>query len=276
MKPIIKWAGGKRQLLPELLKNLPNEFNGTYYEPFFGGGALFFELEPKVAHINDINEDLIGLYKVFLHKKELTKLFNLLDKHEKNHSKDYYYLVRSQDRNKNYNSNSQVFKAARLIYLNKSCFNGLYRVNSEGHFNVPFNNNKKVNLYEKENFLEINDYFSKNTIHISSLDYIDSLNGIKKGDFVYFDPPYDDLANKKSFTSYSKFGFTKENQVKLASLFKELSKKGVYCMLSNHDTELIKSLYSEFNIIKVKAQRLINSNVKGRKSINEVLIKNYL
>jgi DNA adenine methylase len=276
MKPIIKWAGGKRQLLPVLLNNLPNKYNGAYYEPFFGGGALFFELAPKVSHINDINEDLIGLYKVFFQKEELHELIKLLDKHEKNHSKDYYYLVRSQDRNKNYTSNSRVFKAARLIYLNKSCFNGLYRVNSKGYFNVPFNNNKKVNLYEKENFLEINDFFSKNTIHISSLNYIESLKGIKKGDFVYFDPPYDDLADKKSFTSYSKFGFEKENQIQLANLFKELSKKGVYCMLSNHDTELIKTLYSEFKIVKVKAQRLINSNVNGRKSINEVLVKNYL
>lgn len=276
MKPIIKWAGGKRQLLPVLLKNLPEKYNGTYYEPFFGGGALFFELAPKIAHINDINQDLIGLYKVFFQKKELHELIKLLDKHEKNHSKDYYYLVRSQDRNKNYTSNSRVFKAARLIYLNKSCFNGLYRVNSKGYFNVPFNNNKKVNLYEKENFLEINDFFSKNTIHISSLNYIESLKGIKKGDFVYFDPPYDDLEDKKSFTSYSKFGFTKENQIQLANLFKELSNKGVYCMLSNHDTELIKTLYSEFKIVKVKAQRLINSNVNGRKAINEVLVKNFL
>lgn len=276
MKPILKWAGGKRQLLKLIKENLPTKMDGSYFEPFFGGGALFFELSPQKAYLNDINKDLIDLYKVFFNKDELAQLLLLLDDHKQKHSKDYFYFVRDLDRKKDYSSLSAVIRAARLIYLNKACFNGLYRVNSKGFFNVPFNKSKSVNLYEKANLIEIYNFFKASKIKFTSLNYSDSLKGIKKGDFVYFDPPYDDLDSKNSFKSYTKFGFNKENQIQLSNLFKKLSNLGVNCMLSNHETDLIKSLYSDFNIIKVKASRLINSKVTGRKAINEVLIKNYL
>jgi DNA adenine methylase len=275
MKPILKWAGGKRQLLKSIKDNLPPKMDGSYYEPFFGGGALFFEIAPTRAYLNDLNEDLIGVYNVFFDRNDLNKLMNLLIYHQKNHSKEYFYSIRAQDRLKSYSKLNSIKKAARLVYLNKSCFNGLYRVNADGYFNVPFNQSKKVNLFDKNNYDNIHSFFSKNTINFSSKDYMEALKGIKKGDFVYFDPPYDDLDNKKSFTSYSKSGFTKINQIELAMLYKSLSDKGVNCLLSNHDTEFIISLYSEFKIIKVKALRMINSKIDGRKAINEVLIRNY-
>lgn len=275
MKPILKWAGGKRQLLNSIKDNLPTKMDGSYYEPFFGGGALFFEIAPTRAYLNDLNEDLIGVYNVFFDKNNLNKLMNLLLDHQKNHSKEYFYLTRALDRMKGYSRLNAIKKAARLVYLNKSCFNGLYRVNADGYFNVPFNQSKKVNLFDKNNYEYIHSFFSKNSIIFSSKNYSDALKGIKKGDFVYFDPPYDDLENKKSFTSYNKAGFTRDNQIELAKLFKSLSEKGVNCLLSNHDTEFILSLYSEFNIVKVKALRMINSKIEGRKAINEVLIRNY-
>lgn len=275
MKPILKWAGGKRQLLKSIKDNLPSKMNGTYFEPFFGGGALFFEIAPTKAYLNDLNGELIGVYNLFFDRNNLTKLMNLLNHHQRNHSKEYFYSIRSLDRIKTYSKLSSINKAARLIYLNKSCFNGLYRVNARGYFNVPYNQSKKVNLFDRNNYEEIHSFFSKNHIIFSSSNYSEALIGIKKGDFVYFDPPYDDFENKKSFTSYNKSGFTKENQIDLANLFKSLSSKGVNCLLSNHDTEFILSLYSEFNIVKVKAKRMINSKIEGRKEINEVLIRNY-
>jgi len=275
MKPILKWAGGKRQLLPVIKQNLPLKMDGSYYEPFFGGGALFFEIAPRKAYLNDLNEDLVKLYNLFFNQKEVEELKRLLNKHQKNHSKEYYYFVRSQDQAKNFLSLSPLKKAARLIYLNKACFNGLYRVNSGGYFNVPFNQSKNVTLFDENNFNEIQGFFANNNLKFTAQNYYDALKGIKKGDFVYFDPPYDELENKNSFTSYSKFGFNRENQVELANLYKQLTKKGVHCLLSNHETDFVKSLYSEFNIVRVKALRMINSKVDGRKAIYEVLIKNY-
>jgi DNA adenine methylase len=276
MKPIVKWAGGKRQLLAAIKENLPNQWNGDYFEPFVGGGALFFELEPKKAFLNDINSELINLYKVFFDTNDVLKLMTLLKKHQKNHSKEYFYRVRAEDRKKNYINSNFIKRAARFIYLNKACFNGLYRVNSEGFFNVPFNQSKSVTLIDEKNFNEIHEYFSKNEIIFTSVDYLEALKKAKKGDFVYFDPPYDELEDKKSFTSYSKTGFSREDQKQLFDLFQVLTKRGVYCLLSNHSTEFIKNLYSSFNIIPVQALRSINSNKNDRKAITEVLIKNYL
>jgi DNA adenine methylase len=275
MKPIVKWAGGKRRLLTKIKENLPTHLNGTYFEPFFGGGALFFNLEPKKAFLNDINTELIDFYNIFFDRSKIEDLISILEVHEKFHSKEYFYSIRAQDRNPNYLSMSQVQKAARLIYLNKACFNGLYRVNSKGQFNVPYNNAGKVNLIDRDNLFLIHSFLTSNKIAITSQDYKEVLESAKKGDFVYFDPPYDHLDDKKTFTSYSKFGFDSKDQLELSLLFKKLSERGVNCLLSNNQSSFVKNLYSGFNMIEVNVARVINSNINDRKSISELLIKNY-
>ena len=274
LKPFVKWAGGKRQLLVHILELLPAKYN-NYYEPFIGGGALFFHLKPKNASINDVNTDLLAIYKTLHDKSEFAKMIFLLDEHEKNHSEDYYYEVRDMDRTLGYHDLEDSEKAARLIYLNKSCFNGLYRVNSKGYFNVPFGKKDKVKTYDIENLRAINEYFLNHEIKISNLDFEDAVKDAKKGDFIYFDPPYDPVDEKDSFTAYSKNNFSRKDQIRLANLYKDLNDKGVFLMLSNHNTKLIYELYKEFNINVVKATRMINSKSSGRGHIEEVIITNY-
>lgn len=179
MNPIVKWAGGKRQLIKAIIQEVPSNFN-TYYEPFFGGGALLFSLIPNNAYINDINNDLMSLYKIFKSYSELKSLISQLKIHEKKHSKEYYYQIRELDRKKSFKSLSHIKKAARLLYLNKACFNGLYRVNSEGFFNVPFNGKDKVTLYNKANFENLHRYFSSSKINISIGDFSRVLASAKR------------------------------------------------------------------------------------------------
>ncbi|MGB4339757.1 MAG: Dam family site-specific DNA-(adenine-N6)-methyltransferase [Candidatus Hydrothermia bacterium] len=179
------------------------------------------------------------------------------------------------DREPNYKSLPIWVRAARTIYLNKSCFNGLYRVNSKGYFNVPFGKKEKINTYDKDNMEIIHYYFKTNDVTILNGDFAKAVENAKAGDFVYFDPPYDPLENKNSFTSYSKDSFTRDDQERLANLFMELSKKGVYVMLSNHNTSLIKELYKDYNIHIVHAKRVINSDSNGRGDVEEVIVTNY-
>lgn len=274
VKPVVKWAGGKRQLIDKLVELMPKEYN-HYFEPFVGGGALLFQLMPKGATINDVNEDLITIYKCLNNKEDFNLMLNLLDYHQKNHSETYYYQIRELDRQPFYSSLPIWEKAARAIYLNKSCFNGLYRVNSQGYFNVPFGKKEKVQTYDLDNMLLLHEYFSSNNIIIKSGDFMEAIKDASKGDFVYFDPPYDPFDNKNSFTSYSKLDFNKDDQRRLADAFKRLSDKGVYVMLSNHNTELINELYEDYNIHIVNAKRMINSDVNGRGYVEEVIITNY-
>jgi len=273
-KPVVKWAGGKRQLVYKLIEYMPKEFK-HYYEPFVGGGALLFELLPKKATINDVNDDLICIYRSLANEEYYHLMLNELDKHEFNHSEEYYYKVRMMDREPNYKSLPIWVRAARTIYLNKSCFNGLYRVNSKGYFNVPFGKKEKINTYDKDNMEIIHYYFKTNDVTILNGDFAKAVENAKAGDFVYFDPPYDPLENKNSFTSYSKDNFTRDDQERLANLFMELSKKGVYVMLSNHNTSLIKELYKDYNIRIVHAKRVINSDSNGRGDVEEVIVTNY-
>ena len=274
LSPVVKWAGGKRQILDKIKIFLPKEFN-TYYEPFVGGGAVLFELTPTNAVINDVNQELLAIYKC-LQDEDLFKLMvNELDIHENKHSDEYYYEVRSWDRKPRFELEPLWKRAARAIYLNKSCFNGLYRVNASGYFNVPSAKKEKVKTYDPENIERLHNYFSKENIVILSGDFVEACRTARSGDFVYFDPPYDVLEDKQSFTAYSKFDFNKEDQIRLAECFKELTKKGVKCMLSNHNTPFINELYKDFNIHVITARRNINSKGTGRGAVEEVIITNY-
>lgn len=274
LTPIVKWAGGKRQILNRIKEYMPNEYN-TYFEPFIGGGAVLFDLTPKNAVINDVNQELLSIYKC-LQDKELYELMkNELDLHERMHCEEYYYEVRSWDRKPRFELEPLWKRAARAIYLNKSCFNGLYRVNASGYFNVPSAKKEKVKTYVPENLESLHNYFSKENVVILSGDFVEACRTAKSGDFVYFDPPYDVLEDKQSFTAYSKFDFNKEDQKRLAECFKDLTKKGVKCMLSNHNTPFINELYKDFNINVITARRNINSKGTGRGAVEEVIITNY-
>ena len=266
--PIVKWVGGKRQLMFELLKNMPKTYN-RYFEPFIGGGALFFELQPQNGYISDINEELINLYTVV--RDNVHELINELNKHEI--SKEYFLKIRNLDRTEKYNKLSDIKKASRFIYLNRTCFNGMYRVNSQGQFNVPFGNYKNPRIVDAENLVSCSELL-KNT-EICCGDFSEILNKVKKGDFVYFDPPYVPLNETSSFTSYTKDGFDLDMQFKLKEVCDELDNKGVMFILSNSDTKFVNELYSNYEIKKVFASRAINANPSGRGKITEVLVRNY-
>lgn len=273
VKPFVKWVGGKTQLLKQILENMPNTFN-NYFEPFVGGGALLFKLQPKKFYINDLNFELINAYKCFTNKKSFEQLQKILEKHEKLHSEEYFLKVRNLDRQSNFKKYSYEQIAGRLIYINKSCFNGLYRVNSKGLFNVPSGKKKRVNAFDRNVFKNIFDYFRTTEHHITNIDFAKAVEDAKKGDFVYFDPPYDTL-NNQTFTTYNKGGFGKEEQVRLSNVYKDLAKRGVKVMLSNHDTTFIRGLYKGFKIINVSGKRMINSVGTKRGAVPEVLIINY-
>ena len=272
-KPFVKWAGGKRQIIDKLKQYVPDEYN-TYYEPFIGGGALLFELAPQNAVINDSNEELMNVYKCLCDEEKFKKMCSLLNHYETEHSEDFYYEIRNKDKNKNtYNRLSDYTKAARTIYLNKACFNGLYRVNKKNEFNVPFGKKTKVNTYEGSNLITVSNYLTMNNIKILSVDFEEAVKDVKEKDFVYFDPPYD--SETSTFNSYTEEGFSKDEQIRLAKVFKELDRKGAFVMLSNHNTSLINDLYKEYNIHLIEAKRNINSNGKKRGKVEEVIITNY-
>ena len=204
-KPFVKWAGGKRQIIAKLKSFIPVDYN-TYYEPFVGGGALLFELSPERAVINDYNHELINVYKVLCDEEKFKQMCKVLNAHETNHNEEYYYEIRNKDRNKkSFNRLADYTKAARTIYLNKACFNGLYRVNSKNEFNVPFGKKTKVNTYEGSNLITVSNYLTMNNVTILSVDFEESVKDAKKGDFIYFDPPYD--SDTSSFTNYTENGF---------------------------------------------------------------------
>ncbi len=266
--PIVKWVGGKRQLMFELLKNMPENYN-RYFEPFIGGGALFFELQPQNGYISDMNEELINLYSVV--RDDVYELIEDLGKHEV--SKEYFLEIRNIDRTEKYAELSSIERASRFIYLNRTCFNGMYRVNSQGQFNVPFGNYKNPRIVDAENLINCSKLLKNTEIYCA--DFSEILNKVQKGDFVYFDPPYVPLNETSSFTSYTKDGFDLDMQFKLRDVCDELDSKGVMFMLSNSDTKLVNELYSNYEIKKVFASRAINANPKGRGKITEVLVKNY-
>lgn len=266
--PIVKWVGGKRQLMFELLKNMPENYN-RYFEPFIGGGALFFELQPENAYISDMNEELINLYQVV--RDNVYELINDLQKHDI--SKEYFMEIRNIDRTEEYKNWSNVKKASRFIYLNRTCFNGMYRVNSKGEFNVPFGHYKNPRILDENNLINCSNLLQKT--EIKHADFSEILKAVKKGDFAYFDPPYVPLSETSSFTSYTKDGFDMDMQFKLRDVCDELDSMGVKFLLSNSDTKLVNELYENYNIKKVFASRQINANADGRGKITEVLVRNY-
>lgn len=273
-KPFVKWAGGKRQIIDKLKRYVPDEFD-TYYEPFIGGGALLFELSPRRAVINDSNEELMNVYSVLCDEEKFKKMCSVLNHYEKEHCEEFYYDIRNKDRNKNaYKRLSDYTRAARTIYLNKACFNGLYRVNSKNEFNVPFGKKERVNTYDGGNLITVSNYLTMNDVEILSVDFEESVKNAKKGDFIYFDPPYD--SETSTFNSYTEDGFGKDEQIRLAKVFKELDSRGCYVMLSNHNTSLINDLYKNFNIHVIEAKRNINSNGKKRGKVKEVIITNFV
>jgi DNA adenine methylase len=271
LSPILKWVGGKRQLLSEIIP-LIDESCDNYVEPFIGGGAVLFRLQPKKAIINDYNTELINVYRTV--RDDLDGLVALLKEHEKYNSSDYYYEVRALDRTPDFDKMSNLEKAARIIYLNKTCYNGLYRVNSLGQFNSPYGRYKNPNIVNEVVLRAISKYLNRNEISIRSGDYKDVLNDIEKNSFVYLDPPYMPISSSSSFTGYTEGGFGYDKQVELKEECDKLNSKGVHFLQSNSDCEEIRELYKDYRIKVVKAKRAINSDAKKRGQINEVLIYN--
>lgn len=273
-KPFVKWVGGKRQLLKQFrLMNLypPEKFNSKtnrYFEPFVGGGAVFFDLLPDKAYLSDLNKELVITYNVI--KNNVDNLIKSLEKHQ--YEKGYFLKVRAKDLNKM----SDLEIASRFIFLNRTCFNGMYRVNSKGGFNVPFGKYSNPIICDKENLRKVSEKLQN--VEISHQDYKAVLKKAKKGDFVYFDPPYYPVSKTASFTSYTADTFLDKEQLELRDTFLELSKRGCYVMLSNSDTPFINKIYSGIKgvrITKVQAGRVINSKISGRGKITEVLVTNY-
>ncbi len=271
LNPLLKWAGGKRQLWPEIEKHVPTSIH-TYYEPFMGGGAVFFKLQPQRAVINDANVELINLYQVIQSSPEL--LIEDLRQH-KNQS-DYFYQVRSLDRTpEEYQHLTAVQRASRLIFLNRTCYNGLFRVNRAGQFNVPFGRYKNPNIVNEDSIRAIHAYFISNDIQILNQDFAQALNSIADDAFVYFDPPYDPVSMSSNFTSYTQTGFEQAEQIRLKAVCDELTQWGIKFLLSNSATAFILDLYKDYQVIEIMAKRAINSNAQQRGAVKEVLVKNY-
>lgn len=274
LQPFVKWAGGKRQIVDKLKQHMPKKYK-KYYEPFVGGGALLLAIEPKHAVINDSNKELIYVYKCLRDKRLYDKMIALCHEHEKNHCEAYFYEIRDLDRYpRKYSKMPVYFKAARCLYLNKACFNGLYRVNGKGYFNVPSAQRETVKCFDEENMKNLYDYFHKRKPVILCKDFALAVKSAKAGDLVYFDPPYD-AVGKQSFTTYTKNDFGKEQQIRLRDTIQQLSDKGVLVMASNANTPFIQDLYKSFNIHVIEARRSINSKGDGRGKVEEVIITNY-
>jgi DNA adenine methylase len=269
-QPFLKWAGGKRQLLPEIRKYIPKKIS-TYYEPFIGAGAVFFDIQPKRAVINDVNNELVNVYECI--KNHADELIDDLKKHE--NDSEYFYSIRDLDRQPEYKKLTPIERASRIIYLNKTCYNGLFRVNSQGQFNVPFGKYKNPQIVNEIVIKAVHNYLSSSEVKITNSDFEMVLETAKKGDFVYFDPPYDPVSDTSSFTGYSLDGFSKDDQKRLKYVFVELDKRGCKVLLSNSATDFIKDLYEGFHIEIVSASRNINANASGRGKIDEVLVRNY-
>ena len=274
-KPFVKWAGGKRQLLAELEKSFPKQF-GTYFEPFLGGGALLFDLLAKKPNlkcsVSDLNSDLVLAYVTI--RDKLGRLIESLENHSKNYHKDstgYYYEVRKQE------PKNQIEKVSRLLFLNKTCFNGLYRGNSKGKFKVPLGRYTNPNIVNRENLTTASKFLQSEKIKISSRDFESILKDAKKGDFVYFDPPYQPVSDTANFTSYTHRDFTEDDLQRLADLANQLNSKGSHVLLSNSNTKIVKKIFSskKWKVKEIAVNRAINSNSQKRTGHKEVLIKNY-
>ena len=268
----LKWAGGKLQLIEQFKNLFPHNFR-NYYEPFIGSGAVFFyvksKLKPNKVILSDTNEELINCFCVVRDKP--SELVELLLNHRKKHSKEHYHSVRSMESN----TLDSLDRAARLIYLNKTCFNGLYRVNSKGQFNVPFGDYENPSIFDKNVLFQASQLLQG--VHLQVMTFEKVLDFAGKDDFVYFDPPYIPLSKTSSFTRYSKSDFSMMEQKRLSEVFRILDSRGCFVMLSNSDHALTRELYRHYekNTVIVRAKRMINSVGSRRGGINEVVVTNY-
>lgn len=264
-RPFLKWAGGKSQLLNTIINHLPDKYS-KFIEPFVGGGALLFSLEPKKAIINDLNEELINCYSVV--KSNVDSLIEDLYKHK--NEKRYYYRIRSQD----IQQLSNIERASRFIFLNRTCFNGLWRVNKQNQFNTPYGHYKNPKIINANSLKQASEYLKN--VQIYHDDYFNLLLSIaRKNDFIYLDPPYYPISKYSDFKRYTKEGFGLNQQEKLAHLYKKLTSRGCKLLLSNSSVKCIADLYSRYNVITVKAKRIINCDHKKRGPVKEILVKNY-
>lgn len=269
--PVVKWVGGKRQLLSVIEPLLPKRLS-LYCEPFLGGGAVLFARQPARAVVNDLNRDLINLYEVI--RDQVDALAADLGKYE--NTPDYFYQIRDLDRDpERYQALSPVEKASRFLYLNKTCYNGLFRVNASGAFNAPFGSYKNPNIVNEPVLRAVSAYFNAARITFFSRDFQQVLEELPRGAFVYLDPPYDPVSQTASFTGYSKGGFGREEQLRLKECCDSLNRRGIRFLLSNSATPFIRELYSSYEITLVDARRAINSVGDRRGAIQEVLVKNY-
>ncbi|MDR2047037.1 MAG: DNA adenine methylase [Clostridiales bacterium] len=269
--PVLKWVGGKRQLLDSLTSLLPKRII-TYCEPFIGGGALLFDLQPNIAYINDINDELINVYSVI--KSDVEALITALQAFR--NEAGYFYAVRDWDRNRlEYRTRSDVERAARIIYLNKTCYNGLFRVNNAGEFNSPFGSYRNPNIVNAPTLRAVSSYLNTATIRLTSLDYTEVLKTLPKGTFVYLDPPYDPVSDTSGFTGYSRGGFTRDDQIRLRECCDDLDAGGLKFMLSNSATDFIKEQYAAYHITVVQAKRAVNSDFTKRGEVEELVVRNY-
>lgn len=272
LQPFTKWTGGKRQLLPVIRELMPKTYN-RYFEPFVGGGALFFDLAPKDAVINDFNAELINCYQQI--KDNPQELIEILKVHQEYNSKEYYLDLRSADRDERIDMMSEVQRAARILYMLRVNFNGLYRVNSKNQFNVPYGRYKNPKIVDEELISAISVYINNNQLEIKVGDFEKAIVDVRTGDFVYFDPPYIPLSETSAFTSYTHEGFSFADQVRLRDAFKRLSDTGSYVMLSNSSSALVEELYKDFNIHYVEATRTNGAKSSSRGKISEIIVTNY-
>ena len=265
-RPFVKWAGGKGQLLVQMAPFFPPyHAYRRYFEPFLGGGAVFFHLQPSIAFLSDTNEELINAFRIV--RDHVEELIQSLRKHR--NEAGYYYQVRAQDPK----TLSPVERASRFIFLNKTCYNGLYRVNRKGRFNVPFGRYKNPKILDEENLRSAS--IALRSAHLEVKDFEEALTIAERGDFIYLDPPYHPLSATSSFTSYTSSGFGEDQQRRLASVYRDLDQRGALLMLSNSDTPLIRELYHDFRIIELQANRAINSRGDRRGPVTELLTLNY-
>jgi DNA adenine methylase len=272
VSPFVKWVGGKRQLLQEIEQELPKDLMRLkYFEPFVGGGAVFFHLQPRKAAINDANPELVNAYEVI--KADVEGLIENLKIHK--NEADYFYEIRALDRENQFFSLTNIERASRFIYLNKTCFNGLYRVNNSGEFNSPFGRYENPNIVNEPVLRSLAHFLNLNDIKITNLDYVDALKKIGKNSFVYYDPPYHPVSSSSNFTGYVAGGWDELEQRRLRDLCDQLTEKGVKFLLSNSSAPLIFDLYKKYKIKTIKAARSINSVGSKRGVVDEVLVMNY-
>lgn len=274
-RPFLKWAGGKRQLLPEIRKHFPLKF-GTYFEPFVGAGAVLFDLKPPSAVIGDANEELINCYRVV--KSNPEELIRLAGEHERNDSESYFYEQRSLDREPGLTELSAEVRAARIIYLNKAGYNGLFRVNGRGQLNVPYGyHDKPPQIVDPEVIRAVSRYLNEARVEIRIGDFKDAVAAAGSGDFVYFDPPYDREPKSTGFTGYARGGFGREGHKLLKEVCDDLTRRGCRVLLSNSATDFVRELFrnrKRYTVREVNARRSINSDGAGRGKVRELLIFN--